>query len=294
MRPMAVLGLCIVMAGSSLSCSVNVLETFADKNTDDAYFVDAQRLINDGEYDAALTKIALMSDDYSNKRQVVMLRASAYGGKCGFRFMSFVQELGDMGTTRLFPFLTSQFIGGTPARIDSCLAAEDLIESIGDTADRTTDENMFLVLVSFAKMGNVLSLYADSNQNGIPDTAADTGGADYNACTETPRATRPTTAVTGDWYTGDLRQFGSGLTLALANIAAVSGTVDLGDASLASITDACDDLAVLNPAYDFCSVTDPAAFTADQLKGIKSLLKEDSVVGLGTDCTGGITTCNCP
>lgn len=293
MRKFAVVGLYVLVLSSSLSCSVNVLETFSNKQTDEAYFYDARKLINDGQYDAALDVMALMTPTYLARREIITLKASAYAGKCGLNFMDFVAQLSNMGTTRLFPFLAAQFVGGTPARIDACETAEDLIESIGAIAARTSDENMFLVLISFAKIGNVLSLYVDSNQNGTPDTIADTG-SDYDACLETPRAVRPTTAVAGDWFNADLRQLGSGITLALANIGAVSGSVNLGDASLASITGACATLATLNPAYDFCSITDPTAFTANHLKGIKSMLKESTVVGLGTNCTGDISACNCP
>lgn len=287
MRRFAMMGLCALFLSSSLSCSVNVLETFANKNTDEAYYYDALKLINAAQYDAALEKMSLMSATYLAKREIVMLKASAYAGKCGLVFLQFASDLAGMRTTRLFPFLLGKFVGGTPTKIDACSTAETLIQGIGSISARTSDENMALVLISFAKIGNVLSLYADSNQNGVPDPA-------FNACTETPRATRPTAAVAGDWFNADLRQFGSGITLALANIGAVSGSVDLGSDSMDSITDACDTLETLNPAYNFCSITDPAAFTTNQLKGIKSMLKESTVVGLGTDCTGDIQTCNCP
>lgn len=291
MRGLAVVALSALLSISSLSCSVNVLETFSNKNTDEAYFVDAKMLINDADYDGALAKIALMSTSYAAKREVIMLKANAYRGKCmGPTFLTFVQSLANMGTNRLFPFLLSQFTGGTPTRIDSCLAAEDLVESIGAVASRTTDENLFLVLVSFAKIGNILSLYADQNQNGTPDTAADNGTA-YNPCLETPRATRPTAAVNGDWFNNDLRQLGTGITLAMANISAVTGSIDLGSDALADISGACSSLPA---SYNFCSITDPAAFDANQLAGIKTLLKEDNSVGLGTNCTGDMSTCFCP
>lgn len=277
----------------NLSCSVNVLSTFADHNTDEAYLEDAKMLVNDGDYAGALGKISLIKGSLAVDRATITLKASAHAGICGLRFLSFVKALGAMGTTRLFPFLLTQFKGATSAKVDACQTASNLMESIGTTSQRTSDENMFLVLISFAKIGNLLSLYADSNQNGIPDNAADVGAA-YNACVETPRASRPTTPVAGDWFTNDLRWLGSGITLAITNISAVSSTVDLGDAALTAVSSACANLATLNPAYNFCAVTDPTAFTATQLKGIKSILKEDSVVGLGTDCSGAITTCNCP
>lgn len=293
MRLFAYACLAALISAVSLSCSVNVLETFADKNSDEAKYIEARKLVNAGEYEAALLKIAEMGDTYAAKREVKMLKASAYGGQCGFTFLSFVKDISNMGSTLLLPFLTGAFEGGTPERIDACRAAEDVVNSIGAVADRSSDENMFMVLVSFAKIGNILSLYADENQNGVPDTAADNGGAAFDPCLETPRATRPTGPVNGDWYNDDLRELGTGITNALSNIGAVAGTVDLGNDSLDAITNACASLAALNPAYDFCSITDPADFTTNQLKGIKSLLKESTVVGLGTNCTGDISACFC-
>jgi hypothetical protein len=146
---------------------------------------------------------------------------------------------------------------------------------------------MLMVLVSFAKIGNVLSLYADSDQDGVTD-------AGLNPCTFTPRATRPSTPVSGDWYEDDLREFGTGVTLAIENITAVSSSIDLGADSLSDINDACGQFSGPLSAYNFCSITDPTAFDGTQLKGVMSLLKESSVVGLGSDCTGDITACYCP
>lgn len=276
-----------ILAAAVPSCSSNIFQSFADKNADEALFADAKKMINEGDYAGALTKIASIGGSLASDRKTRVLKASAYAGICGLRFLSFVEDLGNLGSAKLFPFLAGSFVGGTPTRIDACASAETLIQQIGTISERTSDENMFLVLISFAKIGNILSLYFDSDQNGTPDSG-------LNPCTETPRATRPTAPVAGDWYTADLRQLGSGITLAIANITAVTSTVNLGNSSLSSINNACTTLQSVNPAYDFCAITDPAAFSANQLKGIKSMLKESTVVGLGTDCTGDVSTCFCP
>lgn len=273
----------------ALGCSGNVLSSFADKTTDEAYLEDAKTAMNDGDYDGALTKLSLIKGSLAGDRRTLVVKASAYGGLCGMpRFLDFAKALGDMGTTRVFPFLTAQFVGGSAARIDACKLAESTLTSIGAIADRTADENMFLVFVSFAKIGNVLSLYTDANQDGSADAGVD-------PCLHA-RATRATAPVAGDFYDADLRELGTGVTLALANIAAVSSTVQVGDATLASINSVCTSLASLpglGATYNFCTVTDPAAFTAQHLKGLLAMLKESSVIGLGTNCTGDLTACNC-
>lgn len=268
----------------NLSCSVNVLENFANKTTNDALFVDAQTLMSRSDFNGALAKIALLTGSYATRRDVLMVKASAYGGLCGLRFLDFVETLGDMGSTRLFPLLLGAFRAGTTTTsMDNCLLAQNTIESIGVSGVRTNDENMLMVLILFAKIGNILSYYADTDQDGTVTAA-------YNVCT-IGGGTRTAGGAIDD---SDMRELGTGITLAVQNISAVSSTVDLGNASLADVEAACDQLALLNPAYDFCSITDPAAFTANHLKGIRSLLKEDQSVGLGADCTGDLSTCNCP
>lgn len=276
MRPIFIRLFCVVLALSGTGC-FNVLETFADKNTDDALYEAALKLINTGDYDGALVKIGLMSATYSAKRDVVTLRASAHAGNCGLQFLDLVDSLKNMGSTRLFPLLLSHFTGGTTARIDSCVQAEDLIESIGTISERTNNENMFLVLISFAKIGAILSLYADADQDG-------TATAGYDSCTV------GSTRAAGDLTDADARQIGTGLTLALQNISAVTSSVDLGDQAMQDLTDACADLP---PSYNFCSLTNPDDFDpADTLKGVRTFVRENAVVGLGT-CAGDITACAC-
>jgi hypothetical protein len=284
MRPIAKLLTFCALISFNLSCSVNILENFADKTTNDALYVDAQLLMSKRDYSGALAKIAGMTGDYPAKREVLMLKASAYGGLCGLDFLDFVGRLGDMGGTRLFPLLLDAFRAGTTTdSIENCKLAQATIESIGATSVRTGDENMLMVLILFSKIGNILSYYADADQDG-------TVTASYDVCA----IGGGTRAAGGAIDDDDLRELGTGITLAVQNIGAVSSTVDLGADSLDDVQNACAQLASVNPAYDFCAVTDPADFTATQLKGIRSLLKEDQSVGLGANCSGDLTACNCP
>jgi hypothetical protein len=275
-----------VMA-SSVSCSVNILSTFADKYSDESLYYDARTLIDGQQYDLALDKISQMSTTYAASESVIVLKAQAYAGKCGLNFLTFVADLTDIGSARLFPFLVKEFVGGSTDRIDACRTAEDLVESIGDVSARTTDENFLLALVSFAKIGNVLSLYTDADQDGNADTGVD-------VCNYTPLASRPSSPATGDWTAEDLGELGTGIVLAIDNLSAVSSSISVGSSSIDTIGNVCGLLTGPLAAYDFCSVTDPTAFTSDELKGIRSMLNEDADVGLGTNCTGDISACACP
>ncbi len=265
----------------SIGCTVNILENFAEKTTSEAYFIEARQLINDGDYDGALVKIALIQEPFASNRQVISLKASAHAGKCGFQFLSFVEAFKDLGSSNLFEFLLANFSSGSATRIDSCVTAEDLIESIGTLSQRTVDENLMLALISFAKIGNILSLYADGDDDGVAD-------AGYNACTV--GVARAAGALTD----ADASELGTGLTLAIATLGEVAGSVNLGSDSLSDLSAACVALNGVDPSLNFCSETDPSAFTASQLKAIRSLVHETSDgIGIKT-CVGGVTACVCP
>lgn len=274
MRPIAHLFLVLTLLWN-ISCSVNILENFADKTSNEALYIDAQKLIDEGDYAGALVKIARMTGSFSSSRRVVSLSAKAHAGVCGVDFMSFVLAMRNLGTTRLLPFLVSHFRGGTTTtKMDECLVAENLVESIGAIGERTTDENLLLAVISFAKIGVTLSYYADVDQDG-------TATAAYDVCTAAAVGVRTAGATMPD---ADAAQFGTGITLALANITAISSEVDLGSDSLDEINGICTALG----GFNFCSKTDPTAFSAAELLAIRSVAKEGSSVGLDlVACAGG-------
>ncbi|MGE4130867.1 MAG: hypothetical protein AB7F86_04480 [Bdellovibrionales bacterium] len=255
----------------STSCSVNILENFANKNTDNARLEAAKILINNGDYSGAISKLDEITGTLASDRGTVALRASAYAGLCGLNFLNFVQAFSST-SLRFFPFLLSHFVGGTTTTAGYCLTAENLVESIGTSSARTNDENMLLLVISLAKVGNYLNAYADTNNDGSGDA-----GFDFCASGSLPDA--------------DTQEIGTGITLAIEALTALSGSVSLGSSSLSTINTACSSMV---GGYDFCSVTDPSAFTANQIKGIRTILNEDSSVGVGTNCSGNVSACACP
>lgn len=260
-------------------CSVNILSTFANTTSNEALFEDAQTAVNTGDYNAALTKIGLMTGAFATSERVQVLKASAYGGLCGFNFPNFALALSGMGSTLLFTFLLQQFDYASATNVTNCINAQHAIEAIGTVSQRTTDQNIFLAMIAFAKVGNILSLYWDAGRTGSPTLSID-------ACS----------AV--NLPDGDARELGTGITIALENLNAVAGKISLGGTQMSSISGVCTWLATNLPAYDFCGTTDPAAFSANEIKGIRSLIKENSVMGLsltaGAGCPGDVSTCNCP
>jgi hypothetical protein len=259
---------------------VNILSTFADQTSDEALYYDAQKDVDNRDYNSALTRIADMSDAYAASAPVLRLKASAYGGLCGYDFLNFVQQLSAMGSTRLFPFLLASFDASVAGNIDYCKQAHDTLISIGSISERSPSDNFMIAMFGFAKIGNILSYYGDK-------THAGSATAGFDPCTAGTDRTTPGNQISDD----DAREIGTGMTLALANLTAVSGSISAGSAQLSSITAVCSSLP---PGYDFCAVTDPTAFTAQEVSGIRTLLNEDSSVGLGSNCTGDPTACLCP
>ena len=271
--------LCIYFLAMNLSCSVNILETFANKTTNEALYNDAQTLMNDGDYSGALTKIAAMTGAYSSLEKVIYLKATAYGGICGLNFLTFVQNFAAIGATRLFPFFLSSFQSSSSAKIDACITAQNLLTGIGAVGVRSNDENTLLMMLAFAKIGNITAFYADSAPvDGVADAA-------YDVCAVGGARTAGA-AITDN----DARELGTGITLAMEALAAIASTVNLGSGSLTALSGLCTLLGA--GGANFCSKTDPTTFSAIEVKGIRTLFKESTVVGLGT-CTGDITVCNC-
>ncbi len=260
----------------NVSCSVNILENFAEKTSNDALYFDAKKLIDGGDYTAALAKIDLMTDDFEAGRGITTLKAQAHAGLCGLNFFDFVLALRNLGSQKMLQFLVTNFrSGAVTTKFDHCVTAESLIKGLGAVGARSLDENLLLLLVSFTKVGQILSFYADADQNGTATPA-------YDVCTIATAGTRTAGATMPD---EDAREVGTGLTVAMESLTAVAGQIDLGSGSLDSLASACSSA----PAgYNFCTKTTAADFTANELLAIRSFIREGSAFGLDLNgCAGG-------
>ncbi len=253
-------------------CERNVLREFSKVDTDEALLFDARQAINRGNYDLAIAKFDMISAAFAARRDVVVLRASAYAGRCGLDFLELVQALGDLASQRLFVFFMSTYVEAEIEDIQACLDAEDLLKSLGpDAADREVDENLLMVFLSFVKIGRVLSFVADTNNDGTLD-------AGFDACDA------------NDFPTQAVAEVGTGLALVLTSLAA-AGT-NIAGSQLTLITDICDQIDNINPAYNFCAITDRDNLNADHLRGIRTLVNENQAIGVGS-CNGDVLTCLC-
>lgn len=269
-----------------LACSENMLEAFGDKETDAARYIQAQQLINAGNYDEAISILQSTSSTFQTQREVRALLASAYAGRGGLEFLNVIEAFENAASVNLFPFLMQGFTGGTAARVaDLSLAEESLNLISADPAARTEDENVFLALIYLSKIGNILSVYMDDDNDGSLD------GSFANACAD---ADTPGTAIDNS----SVGEIGLALLSFLRIIPYLSDNFTSGVTG--GLDDCVADIESIEPSpgvfplAGVCSIDDPADYTAVHIAGFRSLIKEDSIIGLGVACTGDVTVCNCP
>lgn len=261
------------------SCSVNILETFADPTTNEALLYDAKMLINEGDYSTALTKFAGMSSDFLALRDVRVLHASAYAGVCGLDFLNMLDGLSNMGTDKVFFFLMKAFTGGTTAKRDACISAEGELQAIAKYAtSRTADENLLMAMIGLTKIGVILSMNADLDNNDVVDPAFD-----------------PCASGAGGISATDAQHVATGLNIVLDSLQNI-GSSTVGSSALTSASNACSQL----PMGVLCGtparvVLGDLALPADE-KAARTLIYEGTYLGLDALACGGgdPSTCNCP
>lgn len=256
-----------------VSCSQNALLESAKRDTDAALLFEAKKKMNGALWSDAINMIARMSAGGQAERSTKVTLASAYAGRCGLDLLRLADQISSSSGTNFFSILGSSMRAATAPSITDCVAAETTLLSIStNPATLTPDENMMMSFIGFSKIGAILATYADLDNDG----SADVG---FDACD------------TGDIPEAMVRQVGTGITLAIASLNASGSTIASGLGS--AVTSACATLAGLNPAYNFCAVTDPAGFTADQVKALGGLIHSTDNPGVGT-CAGNLATCVCP
>lgn len=256
-----------------VSCSQNALLESAKRDTDAALLFEAKKKMNSSLWTDAITMIGRMSAAGQADRATKVTLASAYAGRCGLDLIRLADQISTSAGTNFFSILGSSMRAATGTSVTDCIAAETTLLAISsDPAALTADENLMLSFVGFSKIGAILATYADLNNDG----SADVG---FDACDR------------GDIPEAMVRQFGTGITLAVASLNASGSSIasSLGTA----VTTACTTLTGVNPAYNFCSITDPASFTSNQIKALSGLIHSSDNPGVGT-CAGTLATCVCP
>ena len=242
------------------ACSGNLLSSVADTTSDAALFFDAEVAISAKNYGSAVTIIESMTATGQTARTVRLLKATAYGGLCGFEFLGLLQDLSDGGSTRLFATLLSSMKAADATALTNCQLAFDEVQLISTTAaSRTSDENIFMTVLGLATVGVVLENGADSGNDGVADS--------YDHCAAFTDA--------------QLNSMVAGVAETVSSISALGGSIAGIDVS--SLTTACTALGALS----FCDSIDPNAVTADERQGMKGLIGSDQSVGVGGSNNAG-------
>lgn len=260
----AALALCWGVIG----CGENILEAVSNRSTDAAYLERARIRLDAGDFAGAISAISAMSGPAQAEREAKNLLASAYAGRCGMTFFKLTETLSDM-TDNLFLELMRGYPGATAIEVADCVAAETILNSFGGVSERTASENLLMVLISFAKIGTILSKDADGDADGAVDGT-------FDHCTTS----------TDD----DVKQIVTGLGNLLVSLPAAGSS--LGGSSANDIATLCGSL----PAQqNFCQVQKIDDVTADHILAMRGLVGTQDPPGLGS-CAKDLINCvaDCP
>lgn len=170
-----------LLAATLLSCGgSNYFEETSKKDSDEALYEEALKLIDRSKYTEAISKIEETSVGFRTQRKVVRSLAGAYAGRCGLNFLTFVEGIGGGGTP--FSLFKNGFTSSTVVPTD-CQHAQDIIEdAFGETAalriarlgsSEGNSVNMFMAVLGMSKIGSTLRSRADADQDGAVDAGFD-------------------------------------------------------------------------------------------------------------------------
>lgn len=258
----------LVLILSLIGCK-NILESGANKTSVEARLFQIETHLNNFEWSEAIGLYNDLPVGVRAQSKAKTLYISALMGRCGFEFVTFVNnfadELDDSG--RLFLALLKGMPDSTAIKAADCIAADISIqELIADYGGQTSAYNMSL-LNGLARIGSLINTSA-ADANNEPE-------AGFQACSS---------AAISD---ADVQQIVSAFARVISDIQYSSLSI-LGD-SLSGLCDPGDPLEVTG----VCEATDPTAVTPIQVCAMRSLINESQVAGLGTVCTGDISTCAC-
>ncbi len=261
----------IILLFLSAGCSENILDDIAKPNTPEAVYYQAKLSMNDQDYNTAIQLLDSLGATFLAKREVALVYASAYSGRCGLNFVNLLTQLGSVSTSpSIFLFFMRNFPNGTDPKIADCVFSETTLNTFGDYTLRSSDENILMGLSSLTKVGTVLSRYADTNNDGVAD-------AGFDHCDTT------------DFPDDAVREVGTGIANAILSISAVSSAISSG--TLTEITTLCGYAPQLNA---FCTNTNKSSYTAMEVSALRSIIGSTDEGISAPTCPGSFITCPCP
>lgn len=252
----------------NLSCS-NIFQDAAVKDGDKVLLFEVQRKLDKSDWTGAITTISQLTSETQARRDVQLLLASAYAGRCGLDVLDIIQQFQNKpSSTTFFSLLMTAFQGAVSTNVSDCTSSEQILYGF---SSRTADEDIMLALVEFSLLGATFASEADTDANGTVD-------AGYNPCTDVDDTLANTLVST--------------VARSLTALAASGDTISGSPTS--SLNTVCEALESVDPDYNFCTKTDPTAVTAEERQALRILMSESSDgVGLGTCPHGTPNVQNC-
>lgn len=269
-----VLCFAVVVSGCS-----NLFEKMAVKDTDAALYEDATKALNAGNYDLSLEKFDQLSSGYLSNPDVKKYYAGALAGKCGMNFTELLNSLGsvDVSSMGIFQYFMNLFTGREISP-EHCTLAETQMKEIWAVRSRTQGEQLFMVLLSMAKMGTYLRNKAD--KDGASNLGDGSTDGSFNECSNVDDDDHLTDAEVTEIITG----FSQLLLNITSFSASLSGSVD---SSVAAINALCNSPFV-DPAT--CTTTEAANVTPAMVLQMRDLI----AAGAGYVPPIGIGACATP
>jgi len=257
-----------------ISCA-NPYAKWSNSSTDEAFYEEALKAANAGQWVAAIDNFERLSPSFLNRRQVRFDYAKALAGRCGYNFIGFINSVANAnfgGSSSLFKGLMSIW-GNLNISPQFCTASEAQVKIIwsqlNSINDRTTAEKFFMAFLSLAKMGIYLRNKADVDTNGgLGNGVVDNG---FSAC---PVANPDSQLLRLSDY--EIKEVITGLSLFMLNLSAI-GT-SLSNAS--SITNVLGQICGPPINATFCNKVDAADITASEVTSFRKIL-ETKDIGLG-------------
>lgn len=266
----------VVMAGMTSCTGSNLYQDMAsNKTSDEALFEDAQTLIDDGDYTGAINKLLSTTTTFQTEARFKESLAGAYAARCGMEFISFVSNLTGTSTSSLYSLAMNGFVGVDTSNYADCETAETVVESIGSISNRTQSQNLFLMVLAMARLGNRVRSVADVSPTATGDGTVD---GSFDCRTSVPIADAQDI----------IESFVDFLTL-FGQVGATLG----GSSSTTAIDSFIADYGI--PTLDYSGGSDPSA--ADELDPaiiVSRALINSQDFGVGSCNNADPTTCLCP
>lgn len=205
----------------------NVLTEYSKTNDDEALFLEAQKRMDNFEWDKAISILTTdLSADFRQKPKAQERLMHAYGGKCGISFFDMIQALKNVNSTKMFDIALKIF-DQKVVNVAACDAAINVLHNLGATAaERTGSQNTFAAILGLTRMGTTIKAKMDRESSGLGNGQVDAG---WNSCEISDATLRLSNA--------DMNRVASGVGLMFENLVALGESLTSGSAG-ASFADA--------------------------------------------------------